>query len=254
MNNLKYKVVEIFRSISGESMNSGHIAVFVRFYGCNLRCKYSESGCDTPYGYEGGKYTEMTKEEIMEQCFQLSPNGHIILTGGEPLIQEGIEELIASLVFDNFTVEIETNGSIDVRDVIDKVEKLTAVDSSQLQFTIDYKCPVSGMTDKMLSVRQFSEMVVETMMRNVAAVKFVVATSEDLKVASTIVESIMKEYSNTEEPFVGPVLTDKLFISPVFGADVPTIVDYMADDNNLCWCRLQLQIHKYIWDPDKRGV
>lgn len=267
MAELKFKVVEIFRSISGESMHSGKIAVFIRLYGCNLRCKYSESGCDTPYGYEGNGYNEMTAQEILEDVNKISPNGLIILTGGEPLIHPDIAVLIRTLGAAGHTIEIETNGTVDVRCIVDKVyetstESNLIMDASHLQFTVDYKCPSSGMQDKMLPIPQFVEMY-KTLCQSYEcgghkiAIKFVVKDEADLNVASEVADSLLKSVcgSNYQDVLlVYPDRADNIFISPVFGTDIPAIVEYMENDDVLCWCKLQLQMHKYIWDPEQRGV
>lgn len=244
----KFKVVEIFSSISGESLHSGGIAAFIRLYGCNLRCKYSENGCDTPYGYEGDNYTEMTAKEILDTVWELAPNGLVVLTGGEPLIHPHIEELLNTLLVDGeLLVEVETNGSVDVRGVCDTLSE--DFDAGQLFFTVDYKCPSSGMTSKMLPVKQFVKMIqtinFSSDYRFETAVKFVVKTQEDLETASKITQLLL-----SEDVSYG----DHIYISPVFGADMEKIIDFMQEDEYLCWCRFQLQIHKYIWDPDKRGV
>ena len=247
----KLKVVEIFRSISGESIMSGQISVFVRLFGCNLRCSY----CDTPYGYEGTDYTEMTIEEIVNKVEELSPNGNVVLTGGEPLIHPNVEYLIKALLEVHHQVEIETNGSIDIQKVCRRLDEIdTDFDYTQLLFTVDYKCPSSGVMNSMLQEDDFVRMIKCTShcyeYGYTCAVKFVVETEEDLEVASRVSRKLMSYDSDYCELLFGRYI----YISPVYGADIPKIIDYMANDEVLCWCRLQLQLHKYIWDPDKRGV
>ena len=103
------KVVEIFKSIDGEGIRAGYPATFIRLFGCNLRCSY----CDTPYGYEGNDYKEMTVDEIVQECMCLNCP-RITLTGGEPLIHKDVNILIKNLLVNGFEVNIETNGSVDV--------------------------------------------------------------------------------------------------------------------------------------------
>lgn len=248
----KFKVVEIFRSISGESYHSGEVAVFVRLYGCNLRCHYSENGgCDTPYGYEGDQYTEMTASEIRDKVNELSPNGFVVLTGGEPLIHPHVEELVGLLMKDgDLWIDIETNGSVDIRELIFKIKDAGyEVPVEQLIFTVDYKCPSSRMNtamrdDYVTMIERVRKMGYEV------NVKCVVADHTDLVAAETLACKLLKDDTWSPDLEWG----EHFFISPVFGSDVSYIADYICNSDTLCWCRLQLQMHKYIWDPEKRGV
>lgn len=245
----KYKVVEIFKSISGESFHSGEVAVFVRLYGCNLRCKYGNNQCDTPYSYEGGKYTLMTASEICDEVKKLSTNNFVVLTGGEPLIHTGIENLLYEMAVNNdFKVDIETNGSVDLRKTL---VQLYMIDSSSklkrnLIFTVDYKSISSGMNAYM--IKDFTDMV--NLIRKCGYeinVKCVITPSdEDIK----CVETLAEQFDDTDEFNT----CQHLFISPVYGCDIAGIVDRMCNSSILSKCRLQLQIHKYIWDPERRGV
>ncbi len=253
MSENKFKVVEIFKSISGESYHSGEVAVFVRLYGCNLRCHYSENGgCDTPYGYEGEQYTEMTAFEILNKINELSPNGFVVLTGGEPLIHPKIEYLVGELLKDgSIRVDIETNGSVDIRELVFKMEDAGyEAPIEQLIFTVDYKCPSSRMTrqmhtDYVAMIERVRKMGYEV------NVKCVVADRTDLVAAASLARKLLKD--NTDDPDLS--FGQHFFISPVFGSDVAYIAEYISNiSDTLCWCRLQLQMHKYIWDPDKRGV
>ncbi len=245
----KYKVVEIFKSISGESFHSGEVAVFVRLYGCNLRCKYGNNECDTPYSYEGNQYTLMTADEICDEVNKLSTNKFVVLTGGEPLIHSNIEFLLHEMaVLNDFKVDIETNGSVDIRSIVAKLS--TIQDSDKLRkniiFTVDYKSLSSGMNSAM--VKDFAEMV-DTVNRrgNEVNIKCVITPAhEDIAAVEALV-SRLNDISNIDT-------SQHLFISPVYGCDIAAIVDKMCKSELLSKCRLQLQIHKYIWDPEKRGV
>ena len=245
----KYKVVEIFKSISGESFHSGEVAVFVRLYGCNLRCKYGNNECDTPYSYEGNQYTLMTAEEICNEVNKLSTNKFVVLTGGEPLIHPGIEFLLYDMaVLHDFKVDIETNGSVDIRSIVAKLMTIQNSDklSENIIFTVDYKSLSSGMNSAM--IEDFAEMV-DTINRcgfevNVKCV--ITPTGEDIAAVEALVSRLDK---------ISALGTSQhLFISPVYGCDIAAIVDNMCKSELLSKCRLQLQIHKYIWDPERRGV
>lgn len=214
------KVVEIFKSIDGEGIRAGYPATFIRLFGCNLRCSY----CDTPYGYEGNDYKEMTVDEIVQECMCLNCP-RITLTGGEPLIHKDVNILIKNLLVNGFEVNIETNGSVDV--------ELLKFLYPQVVITMDWKCPSSGCENKMSIAR------LKDLKKN-DVLKFVVGSKEDLEVCKSIY--------NTQE------LECSIFISPIFGKIEPSeIVDYMLE-NNMMDCRVQLQMHKFIWNPNKRGV
>ena len=218
-----YKVVEKFVSINGEGTHSGQLAVFIRFAGCNLNCSF----CDTTWANEKDvPYEEVSTEQILEYVSGKNIN-NITLTGGEPLMQNNIEELIGALTDKQYYVEIETNGSVS----LEKYKKITPPPS----FTMDYKLPGSGMESKM------DKDNLKLLTKN-DTVKFVAGSKEDLERFSEVV----KLYN----------LTDKcnVYLSPVFGKiKMEDMVDFMID-NNMNGVTLQAQLHKIIWDPDKRGV
>lgn len=212
------RVVEIFKSIEGEGIRAGFPCTFVRFEGCNLRCEY----CDTKYSYENAVFTEMTPQEIYDAVFRMGcPK--VTLTGGEPLIQEEISELISLLYQAGFEINIETNGSIAVGQYITHWPKLL--------ITMDYKCPCSGMESNM-NLDSLAEL------RKKDVLKFVVGSEKDLNTCRDLIK-----YTNAQ-----------VFISPVFGSIEPKdIVEYMLD-HDMQSCRVQLQLHKFIWKPEERGV
>ena len=211
------RVVEIFKSIDGEGIRAGFPVTFIRLEGCNLRCSY----CDTKYSYEDAQYTEMTPDEIYDKVYKLGCK-RITITGGEPLIHENIFTLVEQLTHGGFHVNIETNGSVNVAPF---------VRAKNILLTVDYKCPSSGMSDQMCldNLAQLSKNDV---------LKFVVGSKEDLDACRDI-----KKYTSAQ-----------VFISPVFGQIEPKeIVEYMLE-HDMQDCRIQLQLHKFIWPVDMRGV
>lgn len=227
-------ISEIFSSIDGEGSRAGYLATFIRTVGCPLRCSY----CDTKYAFQPDETTkDMTIEDIVNTCKKLG-NFRITLTGGEPLIQKDINNLIEALLLNRFEVNIETSGSVifDMNNASEIINNAYATGS--LFFTYDYKCPSSGMTDKMQSI----------IFKNLGTndiVKFVVGSNEDLDCMKKVVTNLENIYT---------YFTPKYYVSPVFGNIEPSyIVDYLKK-NNLQQVRLQLQLHKIIWDINKRGV
>ena len=220
----EFKVAEIFTSINGEGTKAGQTAVFVRFTGCNLNCSY----CDTKWANEpNAEYKLMTDREILSRIKETGIK-NVTLTGGEPLLREGIHELLEEIAKDGFLqAEIETNGSIDLKPFCD-IE-------NRPSFTMDYKLPLSGM-EKHMCLENFE------ILEKKDTVKFVSGSIEDLKKALEII----RKYDLSRRCHV--------YISPVFGSIEPAkIVDFMVE-NKLNDVNLQLQLHKFIWDPNMRGV
>lgn len=220
----KYKIAETFSSINGEGTHAGQLAFFIRFTGCNLNCSY----CDTKWAnVPNAKYTEMTGEEILSEV-KKSGIKNVTVTGGEPLIQPNIIPLLEMLCGDGHYVEIETNGSADVSEVLKIKENRPAL-------TMDYKLPSSGMENYMRTENLFALEKKDT-------VKFVSGSRADLERALEII----REY--------GLIGKCAVYISPVFGKLKPAeIVDFMLE-NKLNGVNVQLQMHKFIWDPNARGV
>ncbi len=219
-----YKVAERFVSINGESLRAGEIAVFIRFAGCNLNCGY----CDTKWANaEDTEYESLSKEEIYDYIKRTEIT-NVTLTGGEPLVQDGIDELLLTLAMDEtLHIEVETNGSVDIAEF----KALT----DRISYTLDYKLPDSGMEASMcLSNYNYID--------KKDVVKFVAGSPADLQRA----REIMYTY--------GLDVKTNVYISPVFGKLEPAdIVDFMLE-NNMNGIRLQLQMHKLIWSPETRGV
>lgn len=219
-----YSVVEKFVSINGEGTKAGQLAVFVRFAGCNLDCNY----CDTKWANKVDvPFDTLTEFEIYDYIKSTGVT-NVTLTGGEPLLRENIENLLRILSSDkSLYVEIETNGSVELNQFRDISENLS--------FTVDYKLPGSGM-ERMMNLENYKDL------RKEDTVKFVVSHRADLDKARQIIE----EYSLTEKCNV--------YISPVFGRIEPVeIVDYMVE-YKMNKVNMQLQLHKFIWDPEMKGV
>ena len=208
---------EIFYSIQGESTHAGRPCVFVRLTGCNLRCRW----CDTEYAfYEGHKLTIAEVAAIVtgHQC------NLVEITGGEPLLQEGIYPLADALLKSQHTVMIETSGAVDVSRLDPRVIKI-----------MDLKCPGSGECNRNLWSN----------LGHLSArdeVKFVLADRADYDWARDTIHA-----RNLE----GRV--NALLMSPVFGVlDPAELAQWILEDR--IPVRLQIQIHKHIWPPDTRGV
>lgn len=220
---MSFKVVEIFESINGEGMRAGELAVFVRMKGCNLSCNY----CDTMWANEADcEFEEMTADRIIERV-KKSGIKNVTLTGGEPLLQKDADKLLKLFSDEkDIRVEIETNGSVNLSPFL-KYENTS--------FTMDYKLPESDM-EKYMDLENFK------ILRKKDTLKFVASSVNDLKKAKDIIE----KYD----------LIDRVNIifSPVFGKiELTDIVDFLKD-NKLNDVRMQLQMHKFIWAPDERGV
>ena len=216
-------VVERFVSINGEGAHAGELAVFIRFKGCNLNCSY----CDTKWANHSVAESRDYTVERLAQWVRNKRITNVTLTGGEPLLQEEIDTLINKLVQQGNRVEIETNGSLPLDNY--------ARSANRPVFTMDYKLPSSGMESAMR--RDNFKLLNEH-----DIIKFVAGSEAGLVRAKQIIDSNR--------------LTERchVYLSPVFGKISPAdIVSFMLD-NGMDGVRLQLQLHKFIWKPDKRGV
>lgn len=211
-------VTEIFKSIQGESTFAGLPCVFIRLTGCNLRCHW----CDTAYAFNGG--TEMSEGEVLARVRGLG--GKLVeFTGGEPLLQEREVLPIAQRLLDQgYRVLIETSGERFVGRLPQPVVKV-----------LDVKCPASGEAGKFC-------------FENLAAlgpkdqIKFVIADEADYHYA--------REFAAEHE--IESHVNEVIF-SPVFGQLAPQkLAEWILRDGLVV--RLGLQLHKFIWDPEARGV
>lgn len=215
-------VNEIFGSIDGEGIRTGELATFIRLAGCNLRCSY----CDTEYALNIKNGTEMSIDEILEKVKEIGYK-NITLTGGEPLIHKNVEKLIDRLINEDYIVNIETNGAVDI-------DKYT---TKNLILTMDFKTKSSGMI-KYMNLQNI------TKLRSNDVLKFVCSRDDfnDIK-------KILKEYD----------IKSYIYLSPIFEEIEPSeLVDFLKELHkegvNISKIRVQVQLHKIIWDPMERGV
>ncbi|MCM8525828.1 MAG: radical SAM protein [Lentisphaeraceae bacterium] len=210
------RVTEIYKSIQGEGSHAGYPCTFVRLTGCNLRCSW----CDTEYGYNGGQ--DFSIEEVLDKVNSLGCN-LVEVTGGEPLLQEETPKLVDLLLENGYTVLIETAGSIDISCVSDKAVRI-----------VDMKCPGSGMLDK--NLYKNLDLVTDK-----DEVKFVIKDKADFDWSCELI----RKHSLEEKT--------KVLLSPVYGV--------LKEEDLASWIlesglksRMQIQLHKIIWGPDKTGV
>lgn len=217
MKEYRVSISEMFVSIQGESSFAGWPCTFIRTAGCNLECTY----CDTLYARNGGR------EVTLRECLRFVEESGLKLveiTGGEPLLQENVPRLVRILVDKGYTVLVETNGSLNIDLIPDGAIRI-----------MDIKCPSSGMTHKN-DYRNIERL------RHTDEVKFVVGTWEDYLFASEWTRKVMD---------ASPVRT--IHFSPLFGVLEPsTLARWILQDK--IPVRLNLQLHKYIWSPDTKGV
>lgn len=225
MSEIIYPVAETFSSINGEGKFAGTLAFFIRFRKCNLHCSY----CDTLWANQGKSPAVMCTPETLVNMADASGIENITLTGGEPLLQEHLSVLITKLIKHGHHVEIETNGSVSIQELVSQKYRPS--------FTLDYKLPSSGMEQFMLTENyQYLNKTYHDV------VKFVVGTVEDLKKAAEIIQA----YDLISKSYV--------YLSPVFGAIEPAEMVEFMKEQHLNQVRLQLQLHKFIWNPEQGGV
>ncbi len=224
------QITEIYRSLQGESSYAGLPCIFVRLTGCNLRCSW----CDSEYTFTGG--SRMSAEEVEREVRRLSATGLVEITGGEPMLQEReLVPLMRRLLDSGYTVLLETSGERPLEAVPRGVHKI-----------VDVKCPQSGeggsfRIDNLQTLDHADEL------------KFVLAGREDYLFARAFV----REHRLEERV---PLIFSPAFRKDAVGArdtshcllDPQQLADWIvADGLNV---RLGLQIHKFIWTPEMKGV
>lgn len=210
------KINEIFFSIQGESSWSGHPTVFIRTSGCHLRCSY----CDTTYAYhDGGR---LSVDEIMGRVSEI-PARYVCVTGGEPLLQRPVFELMTRLCDAGYLVSLETSGDRDCAEVDARVKKI-----------IDVKTPDSGAGEAFDERNlRFADSLTEF--------KFVICSESDFLWAENFSrEKRLFEKSNVLYSPSFKKVSDQWLAEKILSSRSPA--------------RLQLQLHKYIWPPETRGV
>jgi 7-carboxy-7-deazaguanine synthase len=219
-------VMEIFHSIDGEGIRAGELTTFIRLAGCNLACKY----CDTAYSINPKREAFMKMEVVDIADKVLYQN--VTITGGEPLLQSEVVDLCIALSERGISVNVETNGTI----VPPEVPNI----GDGIFFTVDYKTGCSGHEDKM-SARVFQRLSEKDV------IKCVVASQQDLENALKNLKTWLPNLGEKNSPWV--------YFSPVFGKIQPReIVDFMHMNSLTGKFRVQLQLHKIIWDPSAREV
>ena len=224
-----FRLAEHFVSINGEGRRAGELALFLRFTGCNLRCDW----CDTMWANEkDAPFTSVTDSDVVkiaEQAITAHGVKNVTLTGGEPLLQKDLAILCSKLSALGLNTEIETNGSVPVDSFLAECQKYTCRPS----MTMDYKLPSSGMEQKMCTENL-------SLLKDIDTLKFVCGSLNDLDRAAEIIEEFRPECA--------------VCLSPVFGRiESAEMVEFMKE-RRLGNIRLQLQLHKIIWDPMERGV
>jgi 7-carboxy-7-deazaguanine synthase len=208
------KINEIFYSIQGEGKWMGLPNIFIRTTGCNLRCSF----CDTTYAYETGE--EMSIEEIINRI-RKHPCNYVCITGGEPLLQEAIVQLIDVLLEKKYVICLETNGSIGIESLEGK---------KSILISLDIKCTSSTMHEKM----NFDNVSLLTCKDQL---KFIIQNREDYEYA----KKIIKKYKPQSA----------IFFQPVWGINLKELSSWVLNDG--LDVRIGLQLHKIIWG-DRKGV
>jgi len=226
------QIIEIYKSLQGESSYAGLPCVFVRLAGCNLRCTW----CDSEYTFTAGK--RMTLEEIETEVHRLSPVGGLVeITGGEPLLQQGeVVSLMDSLLASGYTVLLETSGERPLERVPSQVVKI-----------VDVKCPGSGAADT-FRLENLGSLTPRD------EVKFVIASRHDYEFARDFI------HEHDLGSRVGSVILSPAFRKDAAGSrdvshclvDPQQLAEWMLADG--LQARLGLQIHKFIWEPSLKGV
>ena len=219
MSNRELYVVEQFLSVQGESSYAGKLCWFIRFAGCNLNCSY----CDTKYAKKFSDGSLMSIATLVDKA--ISSGAEIIeVTGGEPLLQAGVAELCKELLATGLTILMETNGSL----AIDKLP-------SGVIKVMDVKLPSSGESDN-IHYANFSQLNPHD------EVKFVISNRADYDFAKQIIDK-----------YLGTNIEREILFSPVWDDITPaTLARWVVADK--LKVRVQLQLHKYIWPPEMRGV
>jgi len=212
------RVTEIFRSIQGESTHAGRPCTFVRLTGCPMRCVW----CDSEYTFTGGEYFSL--DDVLEKVRDFNCK-LVEVTGGEPLAQREAFALIERLCAENYEVLVETGGFVPIAEV-----------DPRANIILDVKCPTSGEEAR----NHWPNL--ERLRADKDEVKFVITNYEDWQYALGIIE----RYELDQR-------TKTILISPAWDAvDLKDVASWVSASG--LDLRMQLQLHKYIWGPEARGV
>lgn len=210
-------VNEIFYSLDGEGSRAGYPAIFIRLAGCNLRCNY----CDTVYALHKNDGQEMTVAEIVEKVKGYGKCRNITLTGGEPLLQEEAIDLLKEL-HNDFDIVVETNGAVDIEKAL-----------PYASICMDWKAPSCGMNERMLE-------------SNLSKLR----PGDCLKIVVKAADLPYTGFFLSECTFPCPV-----YLSPVYGEiTLSTLAEFVKGYQGANNLRMQIQLHKIIWNPEERGV
>jgi 7-carboxy-7-deazaguanine synthase len=205
----RLRITEIFYSLQGESLSVGRPTLFIRLTGCPLRCTY----CDTAYAFSGGDWYEM--DAILDKVAQFAPQ-HVCVTGGEPLAQRGIDELLERLCDAGYQVSLETSGALDIRGVDSRVSRV-----------VDIKTPASGESDRNL-LSNFAQLTARDQ------IKFVIGDESDYHWSRSMLEDHQLHQAC------------EVLFSPVHDTmDPGRLADWVLRDR--LPVRFQLQLHKLLW-------
>jgi 7-carboxy-7-deazaguanine synthase len=217
-------VTEIFHSLQGETSLTGIPFAFIRLTGCNLRCSY----CDSSYSFKGGR-----RLRISEVIATIAPYGvkHVLLTGGEPLLQRQTPELLRALNTEGYRVSIETHGEVSIEAV-----------APHARIVMDIKTPSSKMARG--GYRKNLPYLKKT-----DEVKFVIASPEDYEWAKNIV---LTENLPTQEILFSAALPALNSPGTFEGVSATWLAEQILTDR--LPVRLQVQLHKILWGRDRAGV
>jgi len=217
-------ITEIFHSLQGETSLSGVPFVFIRLTGCNLRCTY----CDSSYSFKGGK--KMSLGAIVTEVKRYHVQ-HVLLTGGEPLLQRGTLPLIRQLQQEGYTVSIETHGEVSIKDA-----------SILARIVMDIKTPGSKM-NRMGFLKNLEYLKPED------EIKFVITSDSDYEWAKNLV---LTTPLPTKEILFSPALPAQNSPGNFDGISPRHLAERILKDQ--LPVRFQIQLHKYLWGPDTKGV
>jgi 7-carboxy-7-deazaguanine synthase len=225
------QITEIYRSLQGESSFAGLPCIFVRLTACNLRCSW----CDSEYTFTGGR--KMSQDEVMREVRRLAPVKLVEITGGEPMLQEReLVPLMRALLAENYTILLETSGERPLAGVPKEVLKI-----------VDVKCPGSG------EGGSFREENLQSLTER-DELKFVLADRADYEFAREFIRE------HRLESMAGRIIFSPAFRKDAHGErsssqcllDPEQLAQWILDDG--LPFRLGLQIHKFIWQPELKGV